>query len=258
MKTAILISVAVALVSFSPPGSARSMTAPSPATALAAQTPVNLGKAATFTILAKSGISTTGTTSIRGDIGVSPISSTAITGFGLVMDPSNAFSTSSLIRGRVYAADYAGRTHEFLIGSVRDMGRAYTDAAGRTLPDFTELGAGNIGGMTLAPGLYKWGTGLLIPANGVTLSGGSTDVWIFQIAQDLSVGGAAVVTLSGGAQASRVFWQIAGQATLGTTCAFKGVILCQTQIVMNTGATLNGRALAQTAVTLDANVVRPR
>jgi hypothetical protein len=174
------------------------------------------------------------------------------------MDPSNAFSTSTLVGGRVFAADYAARTHDFLTRTVFDMETAYTDAAGRTLPDFTELGAGNIGGMTLAPGLYKWGTGVSIPANGVTLSGGATDVWIFQIAQDLSVGSAAVVTLSGGAQASRVFWQVAGQATLGTTCAFKGVILCQTQVVLNTGATLNGRALAQTAVTLDANVVRPR
>ena len=257
MKTAILFSVVGALLSSSAIGSARSMTASSPATALAAQTPVSLGRARGFTILAKSGISTTGTTFIRGDIGVSPISSTGITGFGLVMDPSNTFSTSTLVGGRVFAADYAARARNYLTLTVSDMESAYTDAAGRTLPDFTELGAGNIGGMTLAPGLYKWGTGVSIPANGVTLSGGATDVWIFQIAQDLSVGSAAVVTLSGGAQASRVFWQVAGQTTLGTTSAFKGVILCQTQVVLNTGATLIGRALAQTAVTLDANVVRP-
>jgi hypothetical protein len=234
------------------------MNPSSSATAPAAQIPVNLGRAAGFTILAKSGISTTGATFILGDLGASPVSSTGITGFGLVMDPSNAFSTSSLVRGRIFAADYAARTRDLLTRTVHDMETAYTDAAGRTLPDFTELGAGNIGGMTLAPGLYKWGTGVSIPSNGVTLSGGSTDVWIFQIAQDLSVGNAAVVTLSGGAQASRVFWQVAGQATLGTTSAFKGVILCQTQIVLNTGAALMGRALAQTAVTLDANVVRAR
>jgi hypothetical protein len=118
---------------------------------------------------------------------------------------------------------------------------------GWILPDFTELGAGNIGGMVLVPGLYKWSTGVTIPASGVTLSGGPTDVWIFQIAQNLTVDSGAVVTLAGGAQASNVFWQVAGQTTLDTTSAFKGVILCQTSIVMNTGAALIGRALAQTA-----------
>jgi hypothetical protein len=137
------------------------------------------------------------------------------------------------------------------------METAYTDAAGRTLPDATELGAGNIGGMTLAPGLYKWGTGVLIPSNGVTLSGPSTGVWIFQIAQDLTVSDGAIVTLSGGARSSGVFWQVAGETTLGTTSQFSGNILCQTKIVLNTGARLNGRALAQTAVTLDANTVSP-
>lgn len=111
--------------------------------------------------------------------------------------------------------------------------------------------------MTLAPGLYKWSSVLSIPTIGVTLSGSSTDVWIFQIARNLNVGNGAIVTLSGGAQARNVFWQVAGQATLGTTSDFKGVILCQTAIVLNTGAMLTGRALAQTAVTLDANAVVP-
>jgi len=141
--------------------------------------------------------------------------------------------------------------------AVSDMEIAYTDAAGRILPNATELGAGNIDGMTLAPGLYKWGTGVLIPT-GVTLSGDANAVWIFQIAGDLTVGNGAVVTLSGGAQAKNIFWQVAGQTTLGTTSEFKGNILCQTAIVLNTGATLNGRALAQTAVTLIANtIVKP-
>jgi hypothetical protein len=136
--------------------------------------------------------------------------------------------------------------------AILDMQNAFTDAAGRTLPDATDLGAGNIDGMTLAPGLYKWGTGVTIPI-GVTLSGGANDVWIFQIAQDLTVGNGAIVTLSGGAQ--NIFWQVSGQVVLGTTSDFKGIILCQTQIALQTGATLLGRALAQTAVTLDANAV---
>ncbi|MFA5852425.1 MAG: ice-binding family protein, partial [Spirochaetales bacterium] len=101
---------------------------------------------------------------------------------------------------------------------------------------------------------YKWGTGVLI-ASDVTISGGADDVWIFQIAEDLTVSNGVMVTLSGGAQAKNIFWQVAGQTSLGTTANFKGIILCQTQIVLQTGAVLNGRALAQTAVTLDANTV---
>ena len=207
-------------------------------------------------ILSKSGISTTGTTSITGNIGVSPISSTAITGFGLVMDPSNQFATSSLVTGRAYASDYAHPTPIMMTTAVSDMETAYTDAAGRTNPTATELGAGNIGGMTLTPGLYKWGTGLTIPTD-VTLNceGNANAVFIFQVAQTLDISSGKQVILNGGCQANNIFWQVAGQATLGTTSIFNGNILGQTAIVLNNGATLNGRALAQTAVTLDANAV---
>jgi hypothetical protein len=218
------------------------------------QAPVDLGTAGSFAILAKSGISTTGNTSIVGDIGVSPIDSTGITGFGLIMDPSNQSSTSSLVTGQVYASNYASPTPSDLSTAVSDMQTAYTNAAGRTLPDQTELGSGNIGGMTLAPGLYKWSSGVTIPTN-VTLSGNSTSVWIFQIDGTLTVSSAVHVVLTSGAQANNVFWQVAGQTTLGSTAAFKGIILCYTAIVMNTGVTLNGSALAQTEVTLDTATV---
>jgi hypothetical protein len=188
---------------------------------------------------------------------VSPAAATFITGFGLIADASNQFSTSSLVTGKVYAPGYAVPTPANMTTAVSDMQTAYTNAAGRTLPAATELGAGNISGKTLAPGLYKWGTGVTIPTD-VTLSGGANDVWIFQIAQTLTVGNGAHVNLSGGAQAKNIFWQVAGQTTLGTTAVFNGNILCQTAIVLNTGATLNGRALAQTAVTLNANaIVKP-
>ena len=216
--------------------------------------PVPLGTADNFVILSKSGISTTGTTSIIGDIGVSPAAATYITGFGLIMDASNQFSISSLVTGKVYAPDYAVPTPTNMTTAVKDMQTAYTNAAGRTAPTATELGAGNIGGMTLAPGLYKWGTGVTIPAD-ITLSGGVNDVWIFQIGQTLTVGDGVHINLSGGAQAKNIFWQVAGQTTLGTTSVFNGNILCQTVIVLNNGATLNGRALAQTAVTLIASAV---
>jgi hypothetical protein len=131
---------------------------------------------------------------------------------------------------------------------------AYTNAAGRTNPTATEWGAGNIGGKTFAPGLYKWSTGVVIPTD-VTLEGGANDTWIFQIAQTLTVANGVRVNLSGGAQAKNIIWQVAGQTTLGTTSIFNGTILCQTAIVLNNGATLNGRALAQTAVTLIGNTI---
>ena len=224
-------------------------------TAVSSLSPVNLGTAGSFVILAKTGISTTGTTDITGDIGVSPAARTYITGFSDTL--VGTYSTSPKVTGKIYAADMTPPTPSKMTTAVSDMEIAYTDAAGRTLPDHTELGAGDVSGMTLAPGLYKWGTSLLITNQGVTLSGGATDVWIFQIAGDLTLHSAAHVTLAGGALAKNVFWQVAGGAgvTLGTGAVFNGVALAQKAIVVNTGATVNGRLLAQSAVTLDANAV---
>jgi hypothetical protein len=228
---------------------------PAVAVSQSSPAPVDLGTSGNFVILTKTGISTTGTTSIVGDIGVSPIDHTAITGFILILDPAGQWSSSNLVVGKVFAADYEVPTPTMLITAVSDMETAYTDAAGRTLPDYTELYSGDLTGQTLTHGLYKWSTGVLVSAGGVTISGTASDVWIFQIAQNLIVANGAIVTLNGGAQASNIFWQVAGQTTLGTTADFKGIILCQTLVEMQTGATLNGRALAQTAVTLDANSI---
>jgi hypothetical protein len=215
---------------------------------------VNLGTAGNFTVLSKSGISTTGTTQIIGDIGVSPVAATYITGFGLTADSTNIFSISSLITGKVYASNYAVPTPTNLTTAVNDMQTAYVDAAGRTTPTATELGAGDISGLTISPGLYKWGTGVNVNSD-VTLSGGSNDVWIFQIAQGLTVASGRKIILSGGAQAKNIFWQVGSSVDIGTTAQFNGNILAQTAIVLRTGATLNGRALSQTAVTLDSNTV---
>ncbi|SRX76193.1 ice-binding family protein [Aequorivita antarctica] len=226
-----------------------------PATAVSqSPSPVDLGTSGNYVVLAKSGISTTGTTSIVGNIGVSPIDHTAITGFSLILDPSGQFATSSLVDGKIYASNYAPPTPTRLTTAVSDMETAYTDAAGR-IPDYTELYAGDLTGQTLTTGVYKWGTNVLVSAGGVTISGSPTDVWIFEIAQDLTVANGAIITLSGGAKASNIFWQVAGQVTLGTTSDFSGNILCQTQIAMQTGAAFDGRALSQTAVTLDGNSI---
>ena len=156
--------------------------------------------------------------------------------------------------GKIYAADYAVPTPSNLTTAVSDMETAYTDAAGRTLPDFTELGAGEIGGMTLVPGLYKWGTDVLITTD-VTLNGGPNDVWIFQIAGGITQANGKSVILTGGALPKNIFWQSFGVVDLGTTAHFEGIILAQTAITLNTGATINGRLLSQTAVTLDSSTV---
>jgi len=217
--------------------------------------PVNLGSAGNFAILAKSAISTTGATAVVGDLGISPSAASFITGFAMIADSSNTFATSPYVTGNIYAADYATPTPAMMTTAISDMEIAFTDAAGRTLPDFTELYAGDISGQTLTPGLYKWGTGVLITSAGVTLTGGADDVWIFQISQNLTVENSAIVTLSGGAQAKNIFWQVDGQATLGTAANFKGNLLTQTLISFNTGAQMTGRALAQTAVTLNATTI---
>lgn len=214
---------------------------------------INLATAGNFAVLTKTGISTTGSTVVVGDIGVSPAPASYITGFALMLPAAGAFSTSAEVTGKVYASDYATPTPANLTTAVLDMQNAYTDGMSRA-PGTTELGAGNIGGLTLAPGVYNWGTGVTIPSN-ITLSGGAQDVWIFQIAQGLTVSSGVQIILSGGAQASNIFWVVAGQTSIGTTAVFNGTILDQTAIVLNTGAQLNGRALAQTAVTLDSNAV---
>jgi hypothetical protein len=221
----------------------------SPAATLA----VSLGTAASYVILAKSGISTVPTSAITGDLGISPAAATSITGFSLTADSTNVFSTSTQVTGKVYAADYAPPTPSNLTTAVRDMQLAFSDAAGRA-PDITELGAGNIGGMTLTPAIYKWSTALQIPTN-VTLTGGATDVWIFQIAKDLTMSSATKILLAGGALPKNIFWQVSGLVDLGTMAHCEGVVLTQTAVTMKTGASINGRLLAQTAVTLDSSTV---
>ena len=217
---------------------------------------INLGTAGGFSILTKTGISTTGVTSVTGNIGSSPIAATGITGFGLIMDASGQFSHTPIVIGQVFASNYAAPTPSKMTTAVNDMQTAYTTANGLTVPaPIVNLYAGDISGRTLAPGLYKWTTGVLITNVGVTLSGGPNDTWVFQIAQNLTVNNSANITLIGGAQAKNIFWVVAGEATLGTADNFSGIILSKTLISLNAGARVKGKLLAQTAVTLNAATV---
>ncbi|PKL12852.1 MAG: hypothetical protein CVV52_08355, partial [Spirochaetae bacterium HGW-Spirochaetae-8] len=231
------------------------VTAVFPETTEAPLATVELGTAADFAILAETLISTTGTTHVTGDLGISPYATTFITGFALV--DATGYATSSLVTGLVYAADMAAPTPTKLTTAVGDMVTAYNDAAGRPTPDQLNLGTGAIGGLILAPGLYKWDTTVEIGAN-LTLNGGTDDIWIFQISGDLNMASDFDVLLTGGAVAENVFWQVAGIATLGTGAHMEGIILSMTQIILETGSSINGRLLAQTQVTLDAaTVVEP-
>ena len=216
---------------------------------------VKLETACDFTILAKTGISTTGTTSILGNIGVSPIAATAITGFGLIMDPTNQYSITPIVTGKVYAADYAAPTPAKMTKAISDMETAYTTANGLTSPSPT-VGL-LISGMTLQPGIYKYSTGLSLSDAGVTLNGGPNDQWIFQIAGDMTINNNAAIKLTGGAQAKNIFWVVAGQAVLGTNVDFKGTILSKSLISLNSGAKVTGNLYAQTAVTLISNMIVP-
>lgn len=212
---------------------------------------VNLGIANGFAILSKSGITDVYKSDITGNIGASPITGAAI------------LVSCDEVAGTIYSVDAAGplpcslTVPAMLTTAVGDMQSAYTDAAGRSNPDFVNLGAGNIAGKTLTPGLYNWSSNLVIPAD-ITIMGNSNDVFIFQIAGNLDMSSAVRITLSGGAQAKNIFWVVAGSVNLGTTSHFEGNILGQTDINMKTGASINGRMLAQIAVTLQMNtVVKP-
>ena len=218
------------------------------AIASTSQASVNLGTAGNFAILSKTGITDVYQSAIVGDVGTSPI-----TGAALLL-------TCGEVTGKIFVVDAAGplpcaiNDATTLTTAIGDMGTAYLDAQGRTSPDFTELGAGEIGGLTLAPGLYQWGTDLMVSTD-VTLSGGPNDVWIFQVAGNLIQASATRVTLAGGALPKNIFWQVAGAASIGTTAHFEGVMLGKTLVAVNTGASANGRLLAQTAVTLQMNAI---
>jgi hypothetical protein len=217
--------------------------------------PVNLGSTGTFAILAGSLISNVPTSAVTGDVGLSPAAGSGITGFGALE-----------VTGTIYAVDVTGPAGSMsaatlLTTAQGDLTIAYNNAAERTpVPTGTFLnpGSGDIGGLTLIAGLYKFTSTCSITSN-VTLSGSSTDVWIFQIGSDLNLSNNVQVILAGGAKASNIFWQVGTSAVLGTTSVFKGTIMADQSISLNTGAMLDGRALARiAAVTIaSSTIIRP-
>jgi hypothetical protein len=197
--------------------------------------PVALGNADGFAVMAAATITNTGPSTITGNIGLSP--GTAITGL-----------TSITLNGTVHAADPVAAQAQ------NDLTAAYNDAAGRT-PD--AINPGDIGGTTLTPGVYKSASSLGLTGT-VTLNGQGNPnaVFIFQIGSTLITASASHVALTGGTQASNVFWQVGSSATLGTYSTLAGTIMALASITVTTGVTLDGRALARTAaVTLDTDTI---
>lgn len=210
-------------------------------------TAVNLLSTSRFAILAESEITDVPASVITGDVGLSPAARSFITGL-----------TSPEVAGSIYAASDGGAVATMLTQAQGDLTTAYNDAAGRTpVPTgpFLNPGTGNLGGLNLGPGLYKFTSGASLSGSDLTLTGTASDVWIFQIASTLTVSNGRHVILAGGAQAANIFWQVGASAALGTTTVFKGTIMAHTEITFATGATLTGRALAQTAVTLQSTTI---
>ncbi|KAJ7247134.1 hypothetical protein B0H12DRAFT_1186923 [Mycena haematopus] len=216
--------------------------------------PVLLGAAGDFAILAKAGVSTVPNSLVTGDVGVSPVSDTSLTGFSLVEDASGQFSTSTQVDGRLMGATDALPTPVLLTLAVLDMQTAFTDAMNRPLPDFVEFQAGLIGGSILVPGLYKWTTDVTI-ATGITIAGGPADTWIFQISGSLDQAVGVQITLIGGALSQNIIWAVAGPVTVGATAVFEGNVLAKTNVVIGTNAIDNGCIYAQTAVSLEEATV---
>ncbi|TFK31218.1 antifreeze protein [Crucibulum laeve] len=216
--------------------------------------PVFLGQAGSYVIFAKSGISTVPSSAITGDIGLSPAASPYLTGSSLTRSAGGTSASSVQVVGSLFAADFTSPTPSLLTTGANSMITAYNDAAGRSNPTSINLAAGAIGGLTFAPGLYKWTSGVSILSS-ITLTGTAVDTWIFQISGILITAPGVQVTLAGGALPKNIVWVVTDAVTLGSASKFNGVILAATSVTLSTGATLNGRILAQTAVALQNAVV---
>jgi hypothetical protein len=248
--------------------------------ASAAVPPVDLGTAGTFAILSKTGITNIPTAVVTGNVGVSPIVASSMTGWGLIADATNVFSKSDQISGKVFAANYEGDTPTMMETAVADMQIAYTNASARatTAAAYKDVKAGLVGGETFRAGVYTWGSFVSIAAStDVTIKGSDTDVFIFQmsgflnwganakvILQDLagntctdgvSTNNVGAAHLDGCPKASNIIWQVSTFVVAGADAHLEGIFLAKTSVALGARASLNGRILAQTAATLGSSTI---
>jgi hypothetical protein len=228
---------------------------------------IDLGTASSYAILAKTGISTVPSSAITGNIAVSPIAASAMTGFDLTLASTGDYSTSTQVLGTstATAASYGGDVAKALTTAVSDMEAAYTDAAGRVNPDAARinLGDGSLGGVfggsgaRLTPGVYTFGSDVLITKE-IFFHGTAQDIFIIQISGNLVLDANIRVELSGGALANNIFWQVAGNVKVMAGAHMQGILLVKTDVLFMTGSSLNGRVLAQTACNLQmATITQP-
>jgi len=222
---------------------------------------IDLGTADNYAILTKTGVTTTGVTSVVGNMGTSPIGETALTGFALIRDTTNTYSTSGLVTGEVTSATHTTPTPSVLTTAIGDMENAYITAAGihrdgdgNPISPILNRHSGGLTDKTLEPGLYKW-TNTVDFSNYLTFDGTADDIWILQIAEGLTVSSGAQVILTGGAKAENIFWQVTQSVAVGSDSILDGVFLVKRDMAFQSGSTLNGAALAQTAVTLISTTV---
>ena len=236
--------------------------------------PFSLGTAGDFVILAKAGITNVPTSTITGDMGVSPIAGTSMTGFSLIMDTSNEFKTSSQVTGKIFAPGYASKTDVKMTTAANDMVTAYNNAAAvpvttivAELPNYFYINhgkprevddqdvetapagvAGELGGLTLTAGVYDFGVDVVINGD-LTLSGSADDFFIIKTTKSVKQAANTNVILDG-ALAKNIFWQVAETVEVGAKAEMKGTLLVATTVTFITGSKLEGRILSQTLVAL--------
>jgi len=227
--------------------------------------PIELGTAENYAILTQTGISTVPASDITGHIAVSPIDDTAMTGFSFTKDSDGTKATSTQVSGEAYAANFSPPIPASLTIAVGDMQTAFTDAASRDNANAAriDLGGGILGepvdkagdaASPLSPGVYTFGTDVLIVKD-IVFHGGADDIFIIQVTGNVVMDANKIVTLTGGALAKNIFWQVAGFVTVSAGAHMEGIILCKTKVDFLTGSSLNGRILSQTAANLQSAII---
>jgi hypothetical protein len=222
--------------------------------------PINLRTTKNFAILSKSGISSI-TSTITGDVGVSPIASTAMTGFSLILDSSGSFAKSSQITGNAYASNYEVPSPSYMTTAINDLTTVYNTVASLSTssPSHLNIKAGLISGETFESGVYEWGSNVNFSSD-ISVKGNNTDVFVFKMSGALIAGSGVKIILIGtngsAPIADNIIWKVTNYVLAGTTSHLEGTFLVATHAVFQTGSSLNGRVLSQTAVTLDHTTIK--